>query len=103
MCAMVPCTPVVLTLPLTEPSSATRMLPLPEPELCAGGTSSLGLSFTLIALLPGIQLGMFSWYVAHDASTSTARPVSAIFSFDMTTSSVSSNLPLDHRPNTGDG
>src|SRR5688572_16341010 len=78
MCAMVPCTPVVVTLPLTEPSSATRMLPEPDPEALTGGTSSAPLSLTLMALLPGIQLGMLSEYVAQEASASAVMPAAAI-------------------------
>jgi hypothetical protein len=60
MCAIVPATFSVLTLPLRVPSSATRKLPLPVPWVLTGGTSSSPVSFTLTALLPGIQLGMLS-------------------------------------------
>ena len=61
MCAMVPCTPVVLTLPLTEPSALTRIVPLPEPVTLSGGTSSVPVSLTLTLPLPGIQPGALSW------------------------------------------
>jgi hypothetical protein len=40
MCAIVPCTPVVLTLPLTEPSSAIVKFPEPAADEDTGGTSS---------------------------------------------------------------
>ena len=39
MCAIVPLTPVVVTLPDTEPSSATVMVPLPLPSVLTAGTS----------------------------------------------------------------
>src|SRR5579862_5709140 len=39
MCAMVPAMPVVVTLPLTDPSAPTMMLPLPLAEVVTGGTS----------------------------------------------------------------
>ncbi len=61
MCAMVPSTPVVVTLPLTVPSAFTRMVPLPLPVALTGGTSSAPLSLTLTAPLPGIQEGALSW------------------------------------------
>jgi len=64
-----------VTLPLIEPSSAMRKLPLPEPEVLAGGTSSAPLSFTLVAPLPGIQSGIFSFIsfiCAQAASAKTA-------------------------------
>src|SRR5688572_16131536 len=47
MCAMVPTTPSVLTLPLTVLSSFTVIVPLPEDLVVTGGTSSEPLSFTL--------------------------------------------------------
>src|SRR5919197_3395514 len=78
MCAMVPCTPSVLTLPVTVPSSATRKLPLPEPPLVTGGTSSAPVSLTLVAPLPGIQSGIFSRTSAHAASASTAAANTAV-------------------------
>jgi len=62
----------VVTLPLIEPSAAMRKLPLPEPEVLAGGTSSAPLSFTLVAPLPGIQSGIFSFICAQAASAKTA-------------------------------
>ena len=63
MCAIVPCTSFVVTLPVIVPSSATRKLPEPEPGvLILGGTSSAPESFTLIAPLPGIQAGTLSRY-----------------------------------------
>ena len=60
MCAIVPCTSFVVTLPVIVPSSATRKLPEPEPGVLTGGTSSAPESFTLIAPLPGIQAGTVS-------------------------------------------
>src|SRR5205085_986886 len=39
MCAIVPATPVVVTLPLTAPSGATVIAPMPLPDADTGGTS----------------------------------------------------------------
>ena len=38
---MIPATPLVVTLPLTEPSEATMMVPLPVPSTLTAGTSWL--------------------------------------------------------------
>jgi hypothetical protein len=78
---MVPLTPVVVTLPLTVPSSAMWSEPLPVAEVDTGGTSSAPVSLTAFALLPGIQLGMLFSYVAQDASANAANASAAIFSF----------------------
>src|SRR4029450_7897713 len=72
MCAIVPSTPVVLTLPSTAPSELTRMVPSPVPEVWTGGTSSAPESFTLTAPLPASKLGAYSWYVEQDASAAAA-------------------------------
>ncbi len=50
MCAIVPWTPVVLTLPDTAPSSATVKLPEPEPGTESAGTCSAPVSFTFTVL-----------------------------------------------------
>src|SRR5262245_66376193 len=52
MCAMVPATPVVVTLPLTDRSAPTVILPLPDPEVVTGGDSWLPLRATSTALPP---------------------------------------------------
>ena len=39
MCAAVPCMPLVMTLPDTEPSSPTEILPSPLADVVTGGTS----------------------------------------------------------------
>src|SRR5712692_10372713 len=51
MCAAMPLRPFVVTLPLTEWSSFTVIVPPPEAEVLTGGTSSAPLSVTLLPLL----------------------------------------------------
>src|SRR5712671_4622603 len=46
MCAAVPCTPVVVTLPFTEPSLPMVKRPSPLAEVETGGTSSAPVRFT---------------------------------------------------------
>jgi hypothetical protein len=84
MCAMVPCMPSVVTLPLTVPSSATRKLPLPFACVGTGGTSSLPVRLTFIAPLPGIQSGMLE----QPARVITAAASKSFFM-------VSSPLPIE--------
>ena len=72
MCAAVPGTSLVVTLPVTVPSSVRRKLPEPEPAVFTGGASSAPLSVTPTALLPGIQAGKVFCTVAQPASTSAA-------------------------------
>ena len=73
MCAIVPFTPSVVTLPLIVPSSATRKLPVPLASVFAAGTSSAPVRFTFMAPLPGIQSGILSRIPAQAASDSTAN------------------------------
>src|SRR4030095_5961299 len=47
MCAIVPVTPVVVTLPVTLLSSPIEIVPLPEPDEVTGGTSWPPLNMTL--------------------------------------------------------
>jgi hypothetical protein len=69
---MVPGTPLVVTLPFTEPSSAIVKLPLPEPDADTGGTSSAPVKRTLTALPPDIM-------PAQADSPSTARTIQSRF------------------------
>ena len=78
MCAIVPCTSLVVTDPVIVPSSATRKLPAPEPGTLSGGTSSAP-DITSIAPLPGIQSG--SEEQAESASAALARSSFAISLF----------------------
>src|SRR5882672_100493 len=74
MCAIVPLTPVVVTEPLTAPSSAMRKLPLPLASVFTAGTSSAPVRVTLLAPLPGIQSGML-----EQAPSVTADAITAAF------------------------
>jgi hypothetical protein len=49
MCAAVPSTPDVVTLPLTDLFAATVIVPFPEADVFTGGTSCAPLSVTLTA------------------------------------------------------
>ena len=63
MCAIVPLTPVVVTLPLTVLSSLIMIVPLPAAALCTGGTSWLPLRLTCTApasALPAVKAMMAS-------------------------------------------
>src|SRR3970040_1026677 len=72
ICAAAPCTPVVVTLPVTVPSPRIVKLPLPEPGTEMGGTSSAPLRLTLTVLPPDIM-------PAQAASDSDARTKSSFF------------------------
>src|SRR5262245_23382172 len=72
MCAMVPATPLVLTEPVTVPSSLKRKLPLPLACVLTGGTSSPPLRLTLWAPLPGIQSGMLEQAASAVAAANIA-------------------------------
>src|SRR5688572_22467458 len=102
MCAMVPGTPLVVTLPVTVPSSATRKLPLPEPCVLTGGTSSAPVRLTLTAPLPGIQSGIFSRTFAQAASESAAAAANSqvevllIFRSSFVRSSAKQRCPLEY-------
>ena len=66
MCAAIAPSPVVVTLPLTDMSFATVIVPLPLAEVATRGTSSLPVSVTL-TFLPGD-------IIAHPATRSAAVP-----------------------------
>src|SRR5450631_693143 len=57
MCAAMPAMPVDFTLPLTEPSPATVIVPLPDATVFTGGTSSPpeSLRSAATARLPSIE------------------------------------------------
>ena len=79
MCAIMPCTPSVVTLPLIVPSSATRKLPLPFACVFTGGTSSAPVRLTFIAPLPGIQAGILSRIPAQPARATIAAIANSCF------------------------
>src|SRR6266850_735226 len=65
MCAIVPVTPVVITLPATVLSSPIEIVPLPEPDELTGGTSWPPLNMTLTSS---------AWAENGHQVTSTAAP-----------------------------
>jgi hypothetical protein len=72
-----PLRPFVVTLPLTEWSSFTVIVPPPEAEVLTGGTSSVPLSVTLLPLLnqpPTVLVVEFhaELIVSHPARPSAA-------------------------------
>src|SRR5262245_39134189 len=69
MCAAVPATPVVVTLPLTDLSAPTVMVPLPVAEVVTGGTSWLPLSTTFTSWLQDIP--------GHPAMSTATAPMTA--------------------------
>ncbi len=73
----------MVTLPLMVPSSATRRVPEPEPGTLSGGTSSLPLSLTFIAPLPGIHAGAFSRYVEQAARVKAAAMATTSFTISL--------------------
>ena len=70
-----PLTPLVVTLPLTAPSEAMVKLPVPEPDVLTGGTSSVPVRLTLTVFPRPIML--FIW--AQAASESAATRISSRF------------------------
>jgi len=77
MCAAVAVTPVVVTLPLTDLSSFTVIVPLPDAEVLTGGTSSSPLSVTLLALKKDFVESHAELIVSHPASVNAADAITA--------------------------
>ncbi|MGH8648814.1 MAG: hypothetical protein ACREUP_05855, partial [Burkholderiales bacterium] len=61
--------PVIVTLPLTDLSSFTVIVPLPDPGVLTGGTSSSPLSVTLLPLKKVFVESHAEPIVSHPAST----------------------------------
>src|ERR1700674_285702 len=56
MCTALPSTPVVVTLPLTDLSAGTAIVPLPEAAVLTAGTSLLPLRLTLpLSAMPIVE------------------------------------------------
>ena len=73
ICAAVATTPVVVTLPLTDLSSFTVIVPLPDAEVLTGGTSSAPLSVTLSPLNTDFVESQAELIVSHPASANAAK------------------------------
>src|SRR5712691_11537755 len=77
MCAAMPLRPFVVTLPLTEWSSFTVIVPPPEAEVLTGGTSSAPLSVTLLPLLNQPPTVLVVEFHAELIVSQPARPSAA--------------------------
>src|SRR6266436_4013393 len=72
MWAALPATPEVVTLPLTDLSMRTAMVPLPVAAVLTGGTSWLPLSVTFEPLGAALAICCWALCCAHPAARSAA-------------------------------
>jgi hypothetical protein len=77
MCAAAAVIPVVVTLPLTDLSSFTVIVPLPDAEVLTGGTSSSPLSVTLLPLKKVFVESHAEPIVSHPASINAVNTIIA--------------------------
>jgi hypothetical protein len=66
-----------VTLPLTDLSSFTVIVPLPDAEVLTGGTSSLPLSVTLLPLKKVFVESHAEFIVSHPASANAVDAITA--------------------------